>query len=120
MASEPGKKDDDVPVCLAGRGATPPEFCGGPRGYRLMLKREKEGESMATPTQIEAVIAMLTATNPDQAPSSWDILRNAMDDGLRSIDQRLEKYGPLEPNYFSLKEANQRLLKLMENGSYRV
>jgi Plasmid pRiA4b ORF-3-like protein len=42
---------DEAPACLAGRGASPPEHCGGPTGYRLMLKRQKEGESMGTPTQ---------------------------------------------------------------------
>ena len=33
---------DDAPMCLGGRGAAPPEHCGGPTGYRLMLKRQKE------------------------------------------------------------------------------
>ena len=58
---------------------------------------------MGTPAQVEAVIAMLTAAHPDQPASSWDLLRGAMDDGLRSIDRRLEEYGPLEPHRFSLK-----------------
>lgn len=35
---------------------------------------------------------------------------------MRSIDQRLEQYGPLEPHRFSVKEANQRLAKLVERG----
>jgi Plasmid pRiA4b ORF-3-like protein len=120
LDSEAGSNGDDTPVCLAGRGASPPECCGGPTGYRLMLKRQKEGESMGTPAQVEAVIAMLTAAHPDQSASSWGILREVMDDGLRSIDQRLEQYGPLEPTRFSLKEANQRLAKLMERGRYRA
>ena len=85
-----------------------------------MLKRQKEGESMGTPAQVEAVIALLTAAHPDQPASSWDILREVMDDGLRSIDQRLEQYGPLEPHRFSLKEVNQRLAKLAERGRYRA
>ena len=63
---------------------------------------------------------MLTAAHPDQPASSWDILRGVMDDGLPSIDQRLEHYGPLEPNRFSLKEANQRLVELVERGRYRA
>jgi hypothetical protein len=33
---QPGAPDHRAPVCLGGRGATPPEFCGGPRGYRLL------------------------------------------------------------------------------------
>ena len=85
-----------------------------------MLKRQKEGESMGTPAQVEAVIAMLTAAHPDQPASSWDLLRHVMDDGLRSIDQRLEESGPLGPNRFSLKEANQRLATLVERGRYRA
>lgn len=117
---EAGCEGDDAPVCLAGRGASPPEFCGGPTGYRLMLKRQQEGESMGTPAQVEAVIVMLTAAHPEQPTSSWDILRDAMADGMRSIDQRLEECGPLEPNRFSLKEANQRLAKLIERGRYRA
>jgi Plasmid pRiA4b ORF-3-like protein len=120
LACEAGDKGDDTPVCLAGRGASPPEFCGGPTGYRLMLKRRQEGQSMGTPTQVEAVIALRTAAHPDQPASSWGILREVMDDGMRSIDQRLEEYGPLQPNRFSLKEANQRLARLMERGRYRA
>ncbi len=120
LDSETGSSGDDAPVCLAGRGASPPECCGGPTGYRLMLKRQKEGESMGTPVQVEVVIAMLTAAHPDQPASSWGILREVMEDGLRSIDQRLEQYGPLDPNRFSLKEANQRLATLMERGRYRA
>jgi hypothetical protein len=115
-----GGHGDEAPVCVAGRGASPPECCGGPTGYRLMLKRQKEDESMGTPAQVEAVIAMLTAAHPDQPNSSWDLLREVMGDGLRSIDQRLEQYGPLEPHRFSLKEANQRLAKLIERGRYRA
>src|SRR6516225_3233684 len=120
LDSQVGGNGDEAAVCLAGRGASPPEFCGGPTGYRLMLKRQQEGESMGTPAQVEAVIAMLTAAHRDQPASSWDLLRDVMDDGLRSIDQRLEESGPLEPNRFSLKEANQRLATLVERGRYRA
>jgi hypothetical protein len=84
-----------------------------------MLKRRKEGESMGTPAQVEMVIAMLTA-HPDRPASNWDLLREVTDDGLRSIDQWLEQYGPLELKRFSLKEANQQLAKLIERGRYRA
>jgi Plasmid pRiA4b ORF-3-like protein len=120
LESHVGGKGDETPVCLAGRGASPPECCGGPTGYRLMLKRQKEGESTGTPAQVEAVITMLTAAHPDQPASSWDILREAVGDGMRSLDRRLEEYGPLDPNRFSLKEANRRLAKLEERGRYRA
>ena len=36
----------------AGRGAAPPEFCGGPTGDRLMLKRQQEGAAMFDPTRL--------------------------------------------------------------------
>ena len=75
---------------------------------------------MGTPAQCETVIALLTAAHPDQPASSWDILREVMNDGLQSIDRRLEAYGPLGPNRFRLKEANPRLARLMERGRYRA
>jgi len=106
----PGSDGNEAPACLASRGASPAEFCGGPAGYRLIPKWQQEAESMGTPTQVEAVIAMLTMAHPDQPASSSDILREAMDGGIRSIDRRREEHGPLEPNRFSLKEVNQRLL----------
>jgi len=36
---EAGVEGDQLPRCVGGRGAAPPESCGGPTGYRLMLKR---------------------------------------------------------------------------------
>ena len=91
LDSEAGSHGDEAPVCLAGRGGSPPEGCGGPTGYRLMLKRQKEGDSMGTPAPVEAVIALLTAAHPDHPARRWDLLREVMDDGLRSIDQRREQ-----------------------------
>ncbi|MGH9433053.1 MAG: IS1096 element passenger TnpR family protein [Terriglobia bacterium] len=120
LASEAGSSGDDAPLCWAGRGASRPEYCGGPAGYRLMLKRQTDGDSLGTPAQVEAVMAMLRAAHPDQPTSTWDILREVMGDDLRSIHQRLEQYRPSEPNRFSLKEANQRLAKLMERGRCRA
>jgi len=32
------KEEDDFPICVGGRGAAPPEHCGGPTGYRLMFE----------------------------------------------------------------------------------
>jgi hypothetical protein len=111
---------DDAPICLGGRGAAPPEHCGGPTGYRLMLKRQKEGQSMCTPVQVEAMIGMLSAAHPDQSTNTWDLLRGMLDDGFQSIDRRLEQYGPLQPDRFSLQEANQRLAKLTERGRFHA
>ncbi|HEY4045677.1 MAG TPA: hypothetical protein VGM27_02325, partial [Acidobacteriaceae bacterium] len=102
LDQEPGSNDDEAPLCLGGRGAAPPEHCGGPTGYRLMLKRQKQGEAMCTPVQMEAVIGMLSAANPAEPASTWQTLRQALDDGFQSIDRRLQEYGPLEPERFSL------------------
>ena len=114
-----GIEDDHTPLCLGGRGASPPEYCGGPRGYRLMLKRQLESGAIADLASVEATIQMLTSTNPDQPVRTWDLLRETLDEGWRSIDRRLERYGTLEPNRFSLKEANARLSVLMEGGRWR-
>jgi hypothetical protein len=100
---------DDTPLCLGGRGAAPPQHCGGPTGYRLMLKRQKQGETICTPVQMEAVLGMLAASDPDAPPDTWGSLREILTEGFVSIDRRLQEYGPLEPERFNLEEANQRL-----------
>ena len=104
-----GTNEDKEPACLGGRGATAPELCGGPTGYRLMLKHQNEGNAMLAPAMVETGILMLAETCPDQSPETWELLRTAMDDGLSSIDQRLKESGPLEPERFSLQEAAERL-----------
>ncbi len=117
---ETGADGDAAPLCLGGRGASPPEHCGGPTGYRLMLKRQNTGESMGTPAQVESVIGMLSAADPDRPTSTWDILRKVLEDGFQSMDRRRQQYEPLDPHRFSLKEANQRLAKLVERGRFRA
>jgi hypothetical protein len=59
-----GIEGDHAPVCLGGRGAAPPEFCGGPTGYRLMLKRQREGAAMSDPVRLEAGIQLLAKACP--------------------------------------------------------
>lgn len=86
---------DAVPVCLGGRGATPPEYCGGPRGYRLMLKRQEEGSIISDPASVEAGIQLMMANHPDRPTAFWDTLGEALKDGLQSIDKRLAESGPL-------------------------
>lgn len=85
-----------------------------------MLKRQSEGKAMCMPAQVEAVIGVLSVSDPDVPPSTWNLLRRVVDEGMSSIDKRLEQYGPLDPECFSLKDANQRLAKLAERGRYHV
>jgi len=109
LDEDPGSVGDDVPLCLGGRGAAPPQFCGGPTGYRLMWKRQRMGEAMCTPVQMEAVLGMLAASNPEAPPETRRSYREMLKEDFVSIDRRLQEYGPLEPEGFSLDEANQRL-----------
>ncbi len=99
---EDGVEGDHASRCLGGRGAAPPEHCGGPTGYRLMLKRQTNGTAMSDPFLLEAGIEMLAETCPDQSPATWDLLRSALDEGFRSIDRRLKECGLLRPDRFSL------------------
>lgn len=109
---EDGVEDDHAPRCLGGRGAAPPEFCGGPTGYRLMLKRQREGEAMSNPALLEAGIEMLGVACPDQPASSWDLLREAFREAMNNADRRLQQSGPLQPERFDLTAANARLVEL--------
>jgi hypothetical protein len=80
-----------------------------------MLKRQQMGEQMFQPAQIEATIRALTAAHPDGSVGTWELLRSVVADSVKSLDQRLEQSGRLEPERFSLKEANQRLATLLES-----
>jgi hypothetical protein len=109
---EGGLANGHLPLCLGGRGAAPPEHCGGPTGYRLMLKRQREGAAMSDPVRLEAGIELYAEACPDEPAETWDRLRAALEEGYRSIDQRLKEYGPLQPDRFDLREANARLSQL--------
>ncbi|MEO8132090.1 MAG: hypothetical protein ABI822_33650, partial [Bryobacteraceae bacterium] len=87
----------------------PPQHCGGPTGHRLMLKRQRMGEAMGTRVQMEAVMGMLAASDPEVPPETWRSYRQILKEGFASIDHRLQEYGPLEPERFNLEEANRRL-----------
>ena len=107
---------DGSTACLAGRGASPPEYCGGPTGYRLMLKRQREGAALSDPAGFEVAIDWLTAAHPDEPADRWDFVRDVLREGWESVDRRLEQFGPLDPHQFSLREANARLATLAKRG----
>jgi hypothetical protein len=52
-------------VCLKECGAAPPAMCGGPTGYRLMLKCQQAGPELTDPVSISAGVKLLAA-NQDQ------------------------------------------------------
>jgi hypothetical protein len=79
-----------------------------------MLKRQREGGSMLESTMVEAGIQMLSESCPNTSAETWDLLRSAVDDGLRGIDLRLKESGPSQPDRFGLQEANERLHLLMQ------
>jgi hypothetical protein len=78
LDEQPGSVGDDAPLCLGGRGAAPPPPCGGPTGYRLMLKRQSMGEAMCTPVPMEAVLGVWTASDPDAPPETWRSYRQIL------------------------------------------
>jgi hypothetical protein len=117
---EAGVTGNHLPLCVGGRGAAPPEFCGGPTGYRLMLKRQRLGIAMSDPVLVEAGIAVLSEACPEETTQTWDLLRTVLDEGFQSIDDRLQKLGPLEPDRFSLQEANTRLNERTQGWRWRA
>jgi hypothetical protein len=79
-----------------------------------MLKRQEMSEQMFQPAQVESTIGVLAAAHPDRPASTWDLLRSVLADGAESRARRLEQSGRLEPERFSLREATERLVKLLE------
>ena len=104
----------------SGRGAAPPDHCGGPTGYRLMLKRQRDGAVMSDPLLLEASIEMFAEACSGQPPSTWDLLRSTLDEGFRSIDRRLKECSPPQPERFNLKDADERLGALQRRGRFQL
>jgi hypothetical protein len=79
-----------------------------------MLKRQREGAAMSDPVRVEAGVQMLAEACPGQSARTLDLLRTVLEEGFESIDRRLHEVGPLQPDRFSLKEANARLSELTQ------
>jgi hypothetical protein len=78
-----------------------------------MLKRQTREAALCNPALREPDEAC-----PQEPAGTWDLLRITLEQGLRSIDRRLEESGPLEPERFNVAEANERLAEL-EQRSFR-
>jgi hypothetical protein len=63
---------------------------------------------------VAAGVQMLAEGCSGQSARTLDLLRTVLDEGFQSIDRRLQELGPLQPDRFSLKEANARLSELAQ------
>jgi hypothetical protein len=72
------------------------------------------------PALLEIGVQWFAATNPEAPAETWDVLRRALKEGWESVDRRLEKYGPLQPDRFVLGEANERLAQLAAAARFRL
>ena len=68
---------------------------------------------------VEAGIEVLAEACPEEPPRTWELLRTALEEGFRSIDDRLQNLGPLQPDRFNLNEANTRLTELTQGWRWR-
>jgi hypothetical protein len=82
---EPRETGDADIVCLKGRGAAPPEYSGGPRGYSLMLRRQAGGAEVSGPEAVAASIQLLSATYRDEANINWQLPGGG---GQRRLEER--------------------------------
>jgi pRiA4b ORF-3-like protein len=81
-----GSPDARNPECLDGRGAAPPEHCGGPRGYRLMVKRQAVGSQISDPAPISASVKLLAHVYRDEADIAWQFFEEVVTTGWESVE----------------------------------
>ncbi|MEY2604851.1 MAG: hypothetical protein QOH31_2651 [Verrucomicrobiota bacterium] len=111
---EPGSAEAWRPRCLAGRAATPPEECGGPRGYMRILDQRKYYPPMAEQELVEKALQRIAGVLPDRGHR--DLLKELLDQGLEKAVQRLKEYAQFQPDRFSLQEVNDRLVRFCPYG----
>jgi hypothetical protein len=114
---EPGSDDDERPHCLAGRAATPPEECGGPRGYLRILDRDRYDPSFARPELVEKAFQRMASALPQQ--EDRDLLQEVLHEGRERVAERLQRYADFQPDRFQLEEANARLSRFLPYGRPR-
>jgi Plasmid pRiA4b ORF-3-like protein len=111
---EPGRAEAWRPRCLAGRAATPPEECGGPRGYMRILDQRKYYPPMAEQELVEKALQRIAGVLPDLGHR--DLLKELLVQGLEKAVQRLKEYAQFQPDRFSLQEVNDRLVRFCPYG----
>ena len=83
-----------------------------------MLRRQEQREQVGLPAEHDAMAKLMAEAYPEQPADTWEVSRNALAVGYQSLNRRLEQSGPLQPERFSLRVANQRLEKLLENRRF--
>jgi len=98
--------------------AVHPEYQAPLCPFHVLLapKRAQDRHYQLPPRRVthrcgKLTLEMLAASDPEAPPETWRSYRQILQEGFKSIDRRLQDYGPLEPEYFNLEEANQRLAK---------
>lgn len=63
---------------------------------------------------IAASVKLLAHVYGEEPDIDWQFLEETITRGWKSVEERLERPGPLTPTRFSRKEANERLASLMQ------
>ncbi len=84
-----------------------------------MMKRQRKGAAMSDPVRLEMGIQMMAEACPQQPPGTWDLPSTVMSEGFQSINRRLKELGPVEPDRFSLEDANARLNALGQSRRFQ-
>jgi hypothetical protein len=87
---EPGRAEAWRPRCLAGRATTPPEECGGPRGYMRILDQRKYYPPMAEQELVEKALQPHrgSAAGPGSSRLAQGVARSRAGEG-RTTAQRI-------------------------------
>ena len=74
-----------------------------------MLKRQAAGPQISDPATIAASVQLLAQVYGEEHNIDWRFFEETVTMGWKSVEERLERTGPLTPTRFSRKEANERL-----------
>ena len=75
---------------------------------------------MSDAVLVKTGMALLAEACPEEPPQTWALLRTVLKEGFQSIDDRLQKLGPLAPDRFSLQEANTRWNEWAQGWRWRA
>lgn len=93
------------PHCVGGSGACPPEYCGGPLGYRARREEAVGYQALCDVEDMVETLREILAAEPER-PIRQDDPR--FDDLVATVE-RLEARAPFLETRFSRAEVNQRL-----------